>query len=75
MAVVRRCRVITRVTASREARARMSAQETVERQAASTRDLMSSMTSYPRRELALVTAFFSPIMLGVSSRRTDASQP
>ena len=54
----------------------MSAQETVPGQAASTWDLMASMTSKPRRELALGPAFFSPTKLpGTSSSKTEASQP
>jgi hypothetical protein len=53
----------------------MSAHETVALQAASTRVLMASITSYPRTELALAPAFFSPVNVGVSSRRIDASHP
>ena len=53
----------------------MSAQETVPGQAASTWDLMASMTSKPRRELALGAAFFSPVSVAESSRSTDASHP
>ena len=53
----------------------MSAQETVALQEASTCALMASMTSYPRTELALGPAFFSPVKVGVSSSRMDASQP
>jgi hypothetical protein len=53
----------------------MSAQETTPLQAASTWDLMASMTSYPRTELMLAPAFFSPVNVGVSSRRMDASHP
>ncbi|CAA7408582.1 unnamed protein product [Spirodela intermedia] len=65
----------TRATPSRAARARMSAQETVEGQAASTRVLMSSMTLKPRTELLFGRAVFSPVNVDVSSRRMDASQP
>nr|ACR35782.1 unknown [Zea mays] len=66
----------SRLTASRAARARMSAQETVALQDASTWALMASMTSYPRSELALGPAFFSPVKLpGTSSSKTEASQP
>jgi hypothetical protein len=53
----------------------MSAHETVALQEASTRVLMASITSYPRTELALAPAFFSPVNVGVSSRRIDASHP
>jgi hypothetical protein len=54
----------------------MSAQETVALQDASTWALMASMTSYPRSELALGPAFFSPVKLpGTSSSKTEASQP
>jgi hypothetical protein len=53
----------------------MSAQETVALQAASARVLIASITSYPRTELALAPAFFSPVNVGVSSRRIDASHP
>jgi hypothetical protein len=53
----------------------MSAQETVALQDASTWVLMASMTSYPRTELALGPAFFSPVKVAVSSSKMDASQP
>ena len=66
---------LTKFTASRDAKATMSAHETVALQAASTCVLMASMTSYPRTELTLAPAFFSPVNVGVSSRRMDASQP
>jgi hypothetical protein len=36
---------------------------------------MASMTSYPRTELALGPAFFSPVKDAVSSSKMDASQP
>ena len=53
----------------------MSAQETVALQAASTWALMASMTSYPRTELALGPAPFSPVKVGVSSSRMEPSHP
>jgi hypothetical protein len=66
---------LTRLTPSRAASAMMSAQETVPGHAASTCDLMASMTSNPRSELALGPAFFSPVSVGESSSSTDASHP
>lgn len=55
--------------------ANTSAQETTPGQAFSTADLMLSMTSNPRAELRLGTAFFSPVKEDVSSSRTDPSHP
>ncbi|CAA6671482.1 unnamed protein product [Spirodela intermedia] len=59
----------TRATPSRAARARMSAQETVEGQAASTRVLMSSMTLKPRTELLFGRAVFSPVNVDVKQKK------
>ncbi|OAY84397.1 hypothetical protein ACMD2_02060 [Ananas comosus] len=66
---------ITKKTPSRAARARMSAHETVALQAASTFDLMVSMTSKPRTEFRFGKAFFSPVKVAVSSKRIEPSQP
>ena len=57
------------------ARARMSAQETVALQDASTAFLIVSMTSIPRMELLLGKAFCSPAKVAVSANKIDASQP
>ena len=67
--------VRTRLTPSRAASATMSAQETVALQDASTCALMASITSYPRTDLKLGLAFFSPVKDGVSSRRIEPSHP
>lgn len=67
--------VITKTTPSRAARAKISAQETVALQAASTRVLMVSMTSKPLAEFWFGNAFFSPVKEAVSSNRIEASQP
>lgn len=66
---------ITATTESRAARARMSAQETVCRQMASTRALMLSMTAKPRMDATLGAALCSPVKVAVSFSSTDASQP
>ena len=65
----------TRTTESRAAMARMSAHETTPGHALSSRDLMASTTSNPRREFRLGRAFFSPVAVGVSSNKTEASHP
>jgi len=57
------------------ARARISAQDTVASQAASTLVLMSSITSKPLNEFMLGNAFFSPVNVALSSNKIDASQP
>lgn len=62
-------------TPSRAASAKISAHETVPLQAASTLDLIVSITSKPLIEFLLGNAFFSPVKEVVSSRSTDASQP
>ena len=66
---------LTRATPSLVASARMSAQETVPLQAASTLALMVSITSKPLAEFWLGAAFFSPTKVAVSSNKIDASQP
>lgn len=65
----------SKTTESRAVMASISAQETAPGQAFSTADLMLSMTSNPRAELRLGTAFFSPVKDDVSSSRTDPSHP
>ncbi|CAA7389295.1 unnamed protein product [Spirodela intermedia] len=55
--------------------AKMSAQETTPGHTFSTRVLMLSITSNPLTEFTLGLAFFSPVKLEVSSRRSDPSQP
>lgn len=65
----------SRTTPSLAAMARISAQDTVLLQAASTRVLIVSMTSNPLAEFRFGNAFFSPVKVGVSSRSIDASQP
>lgn len=66
----------TATTESRAATAKMSAHETTgPPQALSTSSLMLSTTSNPPREFWLGKAFFSLSMVGVGSRRTEASQP
>ena len=67
--------ILTKLTPSRAARARMSAHETVALQAASTRALMVSMTPNPRTEFLFGPAFCSPVNVAVSARRIDPSQP
>ena len=57
------------------ARARMSAQDTVPLQAASTLVFMASITSKPLAELLFGTAVFSPVKVAVSSNSIDPSQP
>jgi hypothetical protein len=56
------------------AKASMSAHETTPEHAFSTRALMRSMTSNPRR-LVLGPAFFSAVLPVVESISTDASHP
>ena len=67
--------ILTKTTPSRAASARMSAQDTVALQAASTRVLMVSITSKPLTEFWFGRAFFSPVNVAVSSSSIDASQP
>lgn len=67
--------VHTKLTPSRAARERISAQETVALQDASSWVFMASMISYPRTEFALGPAFFSPVNVDVSSNRIEASHP
>ncbi|KAM0850608.1 hypothetical protein ACQ4PT_052952 [Festuca glaucescens] len=64
-----------RLTASRDASARTSAQETVALHAASTRALTASTASKPRRDPRFGPAAFSAVSPGASSRRTEPSQP
>ncbi|KAA8526263.1 hypothetical protein F0562_008534 [Nyssa sinensis] len=66
---------LSKTTPSRAASARMSAQDTVALQAASTRVLMVSITSKPHAEFWFGSAFFSPVKVAVSSRSMDASHP
>ena len=66
---------LTWTTASRAAMARMSAHETWLGQAASSSALMASTTSNPRREFLFGAAFFSPVIVAVSSNNTEASHP
>lgn len=68
-------RILTATTPSRAASARISAQDTVALQAASTRVLMLSITSKPLAEFRFGTAFFSPVKPDVSSNSMDPSQP
>lgn len=65
-----------RATASRVARAIMSAQETVEGQAASSLVLIWSISSYPRT-VWFGPAFFSDcfVLVDFGSINIDASQP
>jgi hypothetical protein len=65
----------TMTVESRAARARMSAQETVPGQAASSAALISSMTSKPLAESLLGLDRFSLTMDPLLSSRSDASQP
>lgn len=67
--------VFTRKTPSLAARARISAQETVALQEASTLVLMASITSKPLAEFLLGAAFFSPVNVAVSSNKIDPSHP
>lgn len=55
--------------------ATISAHETTPGHAASTLDLMASITSKPLKESLLGGAVFSPFMEDVSSSSTDPSQP
>lgn len=63
------------LTASLAAIAKTSAHETIPGQTLSTADLILSMTSNPRAELAFGAAFFSPVNEDVSSSRIDPSHP
>lgn len=67
--------VFTRKTPSLAASARISAQETVALQEASTLVLMASITSKPLAEFLLGAAFFSPVNVAVSSNKIDPSHP
>ena len=68
--------MLTNLTPSRAARARISAHETVPLQQFSTLDLIASITSKPLIELlALDFAVLSPIKVGVSAKSTEPSQP
>lgn len=66
---------LTKAIPSLVASARISAQETVPAQAASTLVLMVSITSKPLAVFWLGAAFFSPTNVAVSSNKIDASQP
>lgn len=61
--------------ASLAARVRISAHETVDGQNFSTSSFILSMISKPRSEFRFGGAFFSPFILSVSSRSTEASHP
>ena len=67
--------ILTKTTPSRAASAKMSAQDTVALQLASTRVLIVSITSKPLAEFRFGPAFFSPVKVAVSSSSIDASQP
>lgn len=63
-------------TESRAAMANISAHDTTGRlQALSTAAFIISTNMKPLRESIFEIAFFSPMKLGVSSSRTDPSQP
>lgn len=66
---------LTRKTASLAARVNISEQETVAGQAISKLALIASMTSKPLAEFLLGLAFFSPLVVLVSSSNTDPSHP
>lgn len=66
---------LTLTTESLAEMARISAQDTTPGHAASTADLMLSITSNPRAEFLLGFAFFSPVKLDVSSSRIEPSHP
>ncbi|CAA6653935.1 unnamed protein product [Spirodela intermedia] len=63
-----------RAALSREAKVRISAQETTPGHAASMASLAASITSRPRR-VKLGIASFSDWLSGVESRSTEASHP
>ena len=65
---------LTATTESRAATATMSAHDTTCGHILSSRALMLSITSNPRRELLFGTAVFSPVKVGVSSSSTEPSQ-
>lgn len=67
--------ILTIITASLAARAKMSTHDTTDGQAFSTSAFMLSITSYPLAELRFGKAFFSPLKFTVSSRSTEPSQP
>lgn len=62
-------------TASRAAMTRMSAHETVIGHSSSSRYLILSITSNPRKEFTFGPASFSLVMPSTLSRSTDASHP
>ena len=66
---------LTKAIPSLVASARISAQETVALQEASTLVLMASITSKPLAEFLLGPAFFSPVKVEVSSNNIDPSHP
>lgn len=66
---------LTISTESREAMAKISAHETTLGHAASTLDLIASITSKPLTELLFAAAVFSPLKDDVSSSSIDPSQP
>lgn len=66
---------LTRNTASLATRVNISVQETVAGQAFSKLALIASMTSKPLAEFRLGNAFFSPLVVLVSSSSTEPSHP
>ena len=66
---------LTNTEASRAAIASMSAQETTPGHIFSTSDLAVSITLKPLTEFLFCNAVLSPVNEGVSSSKTDASQP
>ena len=77
--MIKKCKILERLTMATESRAAMakiSAHDTTSRlQALVTAALIWSTTSKPLIELIFGNAVFSPIKVGVSSSRTDPSQP
>lgn len=70
------CVTLTMATESRAAMAKISAQDTTgPLHTLSTAALISSTTENPLIELIFGRAVFSPVKFGVSSSRTDPSQP
>ena len=61
--------------ASRDAMAKMSAQDTTPGYISSTVDLIVSIISNPLADLRFAREVFSPMKLGVSSRSSDPSHP
>ena len=66
---------LTEAEASRAAIASMSAQETTPGHIFSTSDLTISITLKPLTESLFCNAVLSPVNEGVSSSKTEASQP